>query len=166
MRMLYIGTAKVELPKGSWLFIGEKCDHPRVRVFDPLDSGSFNPLKNIDKKTVLQIAKIPYLASPEGANTLTVRNGRRALAPALFEAGRFDKVAVQSNIKGVKEEVQGVLDDLLFTDVMRSALCSEAEFGFDGTIGLCADRSRGTRRRGRSDPWTIFNAALQRTDHR
>lgn len=130
--MLYIGTAEIELPKGSWLFIGEKCEHPRVKVFDPLHGGSFNPLKNIDKKTARQIAKIPYLASPEGANTLTVRNGRRALAPALFNAGRFDNVQVRSDIKGVNEEVQGILDDLLFTDVMRTALCSEAEFGFEG----------------------------------
>lgn len=129
--MLYLGKAEIEWPTGSWFFIGEKCDHPKVRVFDPRHH-SFNPLKNIDKKTARQIAKVPYLAAPEGTNTLTVRNGRRALAPALFKAGRFDQVQVNSSIKGVNEEVQGILDDLLFTDVMKGVLCSENEFGFEG----------------------------------
>jgi hypothetical protein len=129
--MLYLGTAEIEWPKGPWLFIGEKCDHAKVRVFDPL-SHSFNPLKNIDKKTARQIARVPYFASPEGVNTLTVRNGRRALAHAVYKAERFDEVRVDSRIKGVNEEVEGILDDLLFTDVMRKVLCSDEEFGFEG----------------------------------
>jgi hypothetical protein len=35
-------------------------------------------------------------------------------------------------VKGVKEEVDGMIDRLLFTDVMRQVLCSENDFAFTG----------------------------------
>ncbi len=127
--MLYLADAEIELPTGAWLFIGERCDHPKMRVFD--HSSSFNPLKDVDKKTARQIAKVPYLTTPDGANTLTVRNGRSALAPRPLECGRFDNVRATSRIKGVGEEVLEVVEDLLFTDVMRSVLCSDNDFGFE-----------------------------------
>jgi hypothetical protein len=133
MNQLYIGfTRSLELPKGSFLFIDDEVPkHPKAKVFDPLKH-SFNPLRNIDRKKARSIAAAIYAASPQGENTLTLRNGRRALAHALAETPRLDKVHVQTAIKGVQEEVEGMLDDVLFTDVVRRALCSEDDFAFTG----------------------------------
>lgn len=103
--------------------------HPKAKIFDPLHH-SFNPLRN--KKKARELAEALYTASPQGENTLTVRNGRRALARGLSEPTRLDNVRVHSPIKGVDEGVEGVLDELLFTDVMRNVVCSDDEFAFTG----------------------------------
>ncbi len=133
MNKLYVGfTRKIELPKGSFLFIDDEVPkHPKAKVFDPLKH-SFNPLKDIDRKTARELADVLYTVSPQGEATLTVRNGRRALAQALAKARRLDALQVRSDIKGVKEEVQGMVDDILFTDVVRRVLCSGSDFGFAG----------------------------------
>jgi hypothetical protein len=104
---------------------------PKAKIFDPLKH-SFNPLKNIDRKTARELAEVLYTTSAQGENTLTVRNGRRALAQALSAGTRFDKLNVRSDIKGVKEEVEGMLAELLFTDVVRNAVCSQNDFPFIG----------------------------------
>lgn len=117
---------------GSFLYIDDEIpSHPKAKVFDPLKH-SFNPLKNIEKKTARDLAHVLYAASPQGENTPTVRNGRRALARALFEDERFDKLDVQSDIKGVKEEVEAMIEELLFTDTARAVLCSDNDFAFGG----------------------------------
>jgi hypothetical protein len=133
MNKLFVGLSKhVELPKGSFLFIDDEVPaHPKAKVFDPLKH-SFNPLRNLDKKRARELADVLYTVSPQGENTLTVRNGRRALAVALADAKRLDELQVRSDIKGVKEEVEGMIGELLFTDVMRGVLCSENDFGFTG----------------------------------
>jgi hypothetical protein len=133
MNKLYVGFSKeIELPKGSFLFIDDEVrEHPKAKVFDPLKH-SFNPLRHLDKKKARALADVLYTVSPQGENTLTVRNGRRALAEALTGAKRLDNVQVRSNVKGVKEEVEGMIDELLFTDVMREVLCSENDFAFTG----------------------------------
>jgi hypothetical protein len=59
-------------------------DVPRARVFDPLKH-SFNPLKNITYRKAREIADILYTVSPQGENTLTVRNGKRALLKMLLD---------------------------------------------------------------------------------
>ena len=62
-------------------------DVPRARVFDP-HKHCFNPLKDIDYKKAREIADVLYTIAPQGENTLTVRNGKRAL---LSGEKRFDK---------------------------------------------------------------------------
>ena len=137
MLQLHVGfDKKIEIPKvGRFLFIADEVpelpDWKRVKVFDPFKD-SFNPLRNIDRKKARELADVLYTASPQGENTLTVRNGRRALAAALVDAKRFDEVKVHSPIKGVDEEVGGMLGELLFTDVMRGVLCSGNDFAFTG----------------------------------
>jgi hypothetical protein len=133
MNKLHVGfTRKLELPKGSFLFIDDEVpSHPKAKVFDPLQH-SFNPLTNIDRKTARDLAHVLYTVSPQGENTLTVRNGRRALAQAFIEAKRLDQLTVRSDVKGVKEEVEGMIGELLFTDVMRQVLCSGNDFAFTG----------------------------------
>jgi hypothetical protein len=133
MNRLHLGFSKrIQLPKGSFLYIDDEVpEHPKAKVFDPLKD-AFNPLKHIDRKKARELADVLYTASPQGENTLTVRNGRRALAAALVDAKRFNEVKVHSPIKGVDEEVEGMLGELLFTDVMRGVLCSGNDFAFTG----------------------------------
>jgi hypothetical protein len=80
---LYVGLSKeIELPKTGCLFITDDVpDVPRSRIFDP-QKYSFNPLNNIDYRKAREIAEVLYTIAPQGENTLTVRNGKRALLKA------------------------------------------------------------------------------------
>jgi hypothetical protein len=100
----------------------EVPDISRVKVFDPLRQ-SFNPLKNITYKKARELADVLYTVYPQGENTLTVRNGRRELLQALLTAKRFDR------IRG-NEEVQGVVDDMLMSPVLKRVFCSRPNFTF------------------------------------
>src|SRR5271156_3853354 len=104
---LYIGSKKnIELPKGGCLVIEDAVrDVPRARMFDPTRH-SFNPLKDIDHRKARQLAEIFYTAYPQGDNTLTVRNGKRALLKALLDAKQLDEVDAD-------DEVKALIDDLL-----------------------------------------------------
>lgn len=131
MNRLHIGPQNIELPKGSFLYIHDEVPkHPKAKIFEP-GHDSFNPLKNISKKEARNLARALY-ASPEGLSTLTVRNGRRALTRALAHGPRLDALTITSRIKGVKEEVEEMVEDILFTDIARDTLCSDREFGFTG----------------------------------
>lgn len=133
MNQLHVGfTRKIALPKGSFLFIDDELPrHPKAKIFEPRKH-CFNPLKKIDHKTAREIADVLYTTSPQGESTLTVRNGRRALAQALAAGERLDRLSVESKIKGVAEEVEGMIDDILFSPVLERALCSDDDFGFGG----------------------------------
>lgn len=134
MKKIYFGLEnQIVLPKGSFLYIGDIIPkHAKAKIFDPFED-CFNPLrKGIEKKEARELARALYTASPQGENTLTFRNGRRALARALADGKRFDKLEVHSNIKGVKEEVEGMIEELLFTDLMRRVLCTDDDFAFTG----------------------------------
>src|ERR1700731_4717490 len=58
-------------------------EFPEAKEFD-VTRHSFNPLQGIDYKRARDFAAAVYTASPEGENTLTVRNGKRALARLLL----------------------------------------------------------------------------------
>jgi hypothetical protein len=90
MNQPYVGfTKKVERAKGWWLSIDDEViEHPKGRVFDPMKH-CFNPLKDLDYKRARELAKLFYTISPQGENTLTVRNGKRALLKALMKADRL-----------------------------------------------------------------------------
>jgi hypothetical protein len=121
---LYIGSKKnIELPKGGCLVIEDAVrDIPRARVFDPTRH-CFNPLKGIDYRKARQLAEIFYTAYPQGDNTLTVRNGKRALLRALLDADRLDKV-------DGNEEVRELMDDVLVSPVLKRMLCNPTNFSF------------------------------------
>jgi hypothetical protein len=90
MNKLYVGFTKtIDLPKGGFLFIDDEVPEMpgwrRPRLFDP-HKHSFNPLKDIDYKKAREIAEVLYTISPQGENTLTVRNGKRTLLKALLVA--------------------------------------------------------------------------------
>jgi hypothetical protein len=133
MNKLYVGFSKeVDVPemllpgysvrRRGLLIDDEVPDIPRAKVFDPLKH-SFNPLANLAYKEARQIAEVLYTIAPQGENTLTVRNGKRALLRALLEAKRLDKVEGD-------EEVSAMIDDMLVSPVLKHVLCGKPNFSF------------------------------------
>lgn len=131
LNKLYVGfTKSVELPKGGCLLIDDEVravpGWRRPRTFDPLKH-SFNPLKDLDYRRAREIADVLYTISPQGENTLTVRNGKRALLQALLSAKRLDEIKPK---KG-DEEVAGMIGDLLASPVLRRVFCNPTNFSFN-----------------------------------
>jgi hypothetical protein len=139
MNKLFVGFSKnVETPRGGFLLIDDEVrDIPRSRVFDPMKH-SFNPLKGIDYKRARELAELFYTISPQGDNTLTVRNGKRALLKALLKADRLDGVKAA---KG-DEEVKALIDDILISPVLRRVLCNPTNFSFNPKSAVVARISR------------------------
>lgn len=130
MNKLYVGFAKEVKPPKAGLFIDDKVPKiPLAKVFDP-KKHSFNPLAGIDYKKARAIADVLYTIAPQGENTLTVRNGKRALLKALLKAKRLDLV------RGNDEEVRGMIDDLLVSPVLSRVLCQPTNFSFGSDIIL------------------------------
>jgi hypothetical protein len=124
MNALYVGMSKdIQLPRGGFLFIGDEVPNVRrARIFDPAKH-SFNPLKSIDYKKARELADVLYTIAPQGQDTLTVRNGKRALLQALLKAERLDEVRGD-------EEVKGMIGDLLASPVLSKMLCNPTNFSF------------------------------------
>jgi hypothetical protein len=124
MNKLYVGLTKnIDLPRGGFLFIADEVPEiPRSRVFDPAKH-CFDPLKGITYKKARELADVLYTISPQGENTLTVRNGKRELLRCLLEGKRLDKI-------GGNEEVREMVKDLLVSPVLRRVLCSPTNFSF------------------------------------
>jgi hypothetical protein len=139
MNKLNIGFLKtIDLPKGGYLLIDDEVrDIPRSRVFDPLKH-CFNPLKDIDYKRARELAELFYTISPQGDNTLTLRNGKRTLLKALLKADRLDGVKAA---KG-DEEVKALIDDILISPVLRRVLCNPTNFSFNPKSAIVARISR------------------------
>lgn len=129
MNKLLVGFKKqIEKPKAG-LFIDDNPPKiPLAKVFDPAIH-SFNPLAGMDYKKARAIADVLYTIVPQGENTLTVRNGKRALLKALLKAKRFDQ------IRG-DEEVSGMVDDLLASPVLKRVLCNPTNFSFKTNVIL------------------------------
>jgi len=131
LNKLYIGFDKdIKPPKGGFLFIDDEVpDIPRARIFDPAKH-SFNPLKNIDYKKAREVADILYTVSPQGENTLTVRNGKRSLLAMLLEGKeRLDKLGAGSGAGAV--EAAETVNDVLASPVLRRVLCNPTNFSFN-----------------------------------
>lgn len=127
---LYVGITKtVDLPKGGFLFIDDEVpklpEWKRPRYFD-VSKHSFNPLDDIDHKKARELATALYTIAPQGENTLTVRNGKRAMLHALLEADQLDEVDGD-------EEVRGMIGDLMASPLLRQVLCSPTNFTFRDT---------------------------------
>jgi len=113
----------------------------RGRLFD-IQRHSFNPLRSIDYKRARDIAAALYTASPEGQDTLTVRNGKRALTKILLaQAQRFDKLPSANNEPGA-DEALATVDDMLLSPVLRRILCNPTNFSFKGGIVARIDRAQ------------------------
>lgn len=117
------------------MFIDDEVpDIPRARVFDPLKH-CFNPLKEIDYKRARQLGEVLYAIAPQGENTLTVRNGNRALVEILAaQTTRLDKLRIdtEKNAPTGYIEANDAVKDILISPVLRRALCNPTDqFSFN-----------------------------------
>lgn len=114
---------------------------PKARPFDPTRN-SFNPLHRIDYKRARDFASAVYTASPEGENTLTVRNGKRSLVKLLLSGiPRLDKLP-----KPVKDdpgliEALATIGDLLISPVLKQVLCGPPSLPLTGSVVAKIDRA-------------------------
>jgi hypothetical protein len=76
-----------------------------------------------------------YTISPQGENTLTVRNGRRALLKALLDPKLLDRIWGD-------EEVNGLVGDLKISPVLKRVLCSPTNFSFNPRSTIIARLNR------------------------
>lgn len=125
MNKLFVGfKSEVELPPGGFLFISDEVPEIyRSVIFDPLKD-CFNPLKDITHKRARELANVLCDIYPFGNTTLTMGRIRRKLPRAFLESKRMD------NIKA-DEEVSELIDDVLFSPVVRNMLCNPGnQFSF------------------------------------
>lgn len=135
MNKLFVGLTKTIEPSKRGLFIHDEVpDIPRARIFNPTKH-SFNPLKGIEYRKARALADVLYAAAPQGENTLTVRNGKRALLKALLSAPRLDKIEGD-------DEVTGMIGDLLQSPVLKSVLCKPTNFSFSPNSLILARLNR------------------------
>lgn len=107
-------------------------EFPNAKLFD-VSKHSFNPLKNLDYKGARDFASLVYSLSPQGENTLTVRNGRRALLKLLLtKPARLDRLPDPSG--DAELEATGMIDELLLSPALRSVLCNPTNFPFKGVV--------------------------------
>jgi hypothetical protein len=123
-----------------FLWIDDDPPHvSRATYFDP-HKHSFNPLKDIDYKKARDMAALLYSLSPEGENTLTVRNGRRALARLFLNASRLDRIEAA---KEAEEDAAAMVEDLpFFSPVLTRILCGKPTFNFSPTKTIIARINR------------------------
>jgi hypothetical protein len=111
---------------------------PRAKLFDPTVH-SFNPLRGMDYKRARDFAAAVYTASPQGENTLTVRNGKRALTRLLLDnPGRLDHLKSSGEADA---EALATIEDLLLSPVLRRVLCNPTNFSFKGSVVARIDRA-------------------------
>lgn len=104
---------------------------PNAREFNT--TASFNPLRNIDYKRARDFASLLYSISPQGENTLTVRNGRRALVRLLLKKpSRLDRLPQPSTDPEI--EAVGMIDEVLVSPILRNVFCRTPNFFFPKNI--------------------------------
>jgi hypothetical protein len=143
MNSLIIGTADktntlLQLTRPRFLLIddGPIADafaeqFPQAKQFD-ISKHSFNPLRGIDHKGARDFAQILYTASPEGKDTLTVRNGKRAVARlVLANTTRLDRITSDDEKDA---DAMAMIDDVLFSPVLKDVLCRPTNFSFKGSV--------------------------------
>jgi hypothetical protein len=149
MNALHIGTAEKDFSNIAEPFLllddGPIAEHlslqfPNAKVFNPRRD-SFNPLNGLDYKRARDISAAVYSASPEGKDTLTVRNGKRALTRMLLaNTTRLDKLA-KIDHPGY-DEAKATIEDILQSPTLKRVLCSRAKsFSFKSSVIAKLDRA-------------------------
>lgn len=105
---------------------------PHAKVFD-VHRHSFNPLRKTTHRSARELADIFYSADPGGDATLTVRNGRRALAKLLMSFSRLDELTGDRKDPAVLDAL-GVVENALFSPVLRRVLTGPENFSFSGRV--------------------------------
>lgn len=115
---LYLGRTKsIKLPRCAFLYIDDELPKKTLaKVFDPL-THSLDPIGRISEAEAKHLAKMIYLAYPQGENTLTVRTGQINLAKLLHVNDRLDLIDTKD------EEARLIIDDLLFLPLLKRVLC-------------------------------------------
>lgn len=111
--------------KRGFLLITDDVPDIRADVFDPTKH-SFNPLSGINERAAVEFAETVY--GTEGKETLTVRNGKRALAQLLMGAKRLDRL--RPGKSDADKEAAAAVDDILFLPSVRRVLCRPQNFSF------------------------------------
>lgn len=137
MNKLYIGLAdKTFDTRPGYLLIddGPICDaflakHKRAKEFDPRKH-SFNPLP-MTVRNAREFASIVF--GEAGADTLRVRDGKRALTRLLTKANRLDRL--NAGRADDEKEAAAIIDDLLLSPVLRGVLCNQTpRWLFSGSL--------------------------------
>lgn len=145
MNLLLVGTADktdliLEHLPSSYLLIddGTTIDAltlpPRRKVtyFD-VAKHSFNPVQGINHLGARELATTIYALSPQGDGTLTVRNGKRALARLLLDNTSLDQITGNRKDPVIAEALSAI-DDLLFSPVLKNVLCKPTNLSLKGII--------------------------------
>jgi hypothetical protein len=120
---------------------GPLCDlalskFKRAKLFDPMVHG-INPLP-ADYRRARDLASIFY--GTEGKDTLTVRNGKRALTRKLIGARRMDKIPFNNGDD--EREARALVDDLLLSPLLKTALSKRSPRGFQSGASVVARINR------------------------
>src|SRR6202795_3563756 len=86
----------------------------RAKEFNPRKH-SFNPLKPMTYRKARDLTSVFY--GSEGKDTLTVRNGKRALTKILLEGERIDML--ESGKSDPEKEAAALIDDILISPVLN-----------------------------------------------
>jgi hypothetical protein len=157
MLELHVGNPDIKLPAGGFLYLHDEPPSDfKGRIFDPRHDG-FNPLKELDEEGAEDLVAALYTISAEGANTLTVRNGRRSLLEALISQPAPDKSKKKGTwgklsnhrrkelrfdeVRG-DEEVTGMVQDILGTSLRRRVLCTPSDFSFNPKFKIAVRLNR------------------------
>jgi hypothetical protein len=109
----------------------------RAKEFSP-SIHSFNPLPTTYRKA-REFASVVF--GDEGKETLTVRNGKRALTRLLLKADRLDRLAPGKS--DADKEAIAAVDDLLISPVLHDVLCKPTNFSFrEGRSSIVARINR------------------------
>jgi hypothetical protein len=140
MNKLYVGVnRKVERPQGGFLLIDDEVEKGRwEKIFDP-NKHSFNALEGMNHTKARDVAETIYRLYPQGEQTLTVRNGKRALARMLLNAERLDRLGKPTS--PAEEEAVGAVEDILFSPLLRRVLCGRG-FSFSPDAKILARVNR------------------------
>jgi len=144
MNKLVIGLAdKTDVlrpSKPGFLLIddGPICDaflkrYKLAKEFDP-HKHSFNPLQRMTYRKARDLTSVFY--GSEGKDTLTVRNGKRALARMLLKADYIDRLPKELGydkkddkpMYDAVNEAHALAEDILLSPILRDIFCRRGNF--------------------------------------
>lgn len=150
MNNLFVGTATkpedyISLAQPRFLVVdsGPVADafigaFPQAKLFD-LSQHRFNPLKHITVPQARAFADTIYAAYPGGKDTLTVRNGKRALARLARANTTLDQLPDIDHVGN--DEAHEIINDLLLSPLLTDVLCGDTNFSFKGQVVAKIDRA-------------------------
>lgn len=140
MNHLQIGLApKTFKPAKGFLLIDDDPKFPNAKLFDPLEH-TFNPGR-MDYRTARYFADL--LFGDAGKETLTVRNGKRALTRLLIKS-TLDELEPKSWGKPADDEKEAIaaIDDMMLSPVIQKGLAGPLPRWFKSGASIIARLDR------------------------